>query len=276
MAATTLTGQAAAGDAAVLANEYRNFMIRITEDTTNKTAVGQRALIGSHTAGASPVYTLKNSASWTVTPSVGAKYVIENPNHVLLFTSGVVTTFTYQPITEIGCSMAADANWNTSYFAARGNAVGAGVMAEQAFSIVPESAKNVRHSFIFSFRGGNSSALDILDLAGAATGSWTNTASYGGLSTNVTFTTGSCGAHAAATQEGRYMFINHNGTQRFLRFDMKNNILEPWGYLRYSQGAAVVGRKLAALPFIDGATKLSFLHCLRNTGTEFFQMAINR
>jgi len=51
-AAGTITGQAAAGDASVLSNEYRNFQIRIVEDTVNTTAVGQRRVIASHTAGA--------------------------------------------------------------------------------------------------------------------------------------------------------------------------------------------------------------------------------
>ena len=68
-------GACCGGDSAVLVNEYRNFQIRIVEDTVNPTAVGQRRNITSHTAGASPVYTVP---AWTVTPSANAKFVIEN------------------------------------------------------------------------------------------------------------------------------------------------------------------------------------------------------
>jgi len=93
IAASTITGQAAAGDATVLANEYRNFQIRIVEDTVNPTAVGQRRIIASHTAGASPVYTL--GAAWSVNPSTNAKFVIEFPNLILLWSSGTAVTYTY-------------------------------------------------------------------------------------------------------------------------------------------------------------------------------------
>ena len=66
-------------------NEYRNFQIRIVEDTVNPTAVGQRRNITSHTAGASPVYTVP---AWTVTPSANANFVIENNgDRILLWAS---------------------------------------------------------------------------------------------------------------------------------------------------------------------------------------------
>ena len=48
--ASSITGQATGGDATLLANEYRNFQIRVVADLTNKTAVGQRRIITSHTA----------------------------------------------------------------------------------------------------------------------------------------------------------------------------------------------------------------------------------
>ena len=66
----------------VLANEYRNFQIRIVQDTVNPTAVGQRRNITSHTAGASPVYTVP---AWTVTPSANAIFVIENNGDRILY-----------------------------------------------------------------------------------------------------------------------------------------------------------------------------------------------
>ena len=95
----TVTGSAAGGDNNILANEYRNFQIRIVEDTTTPTAVGQRATIASHTAGAaSPLIVYTLGANWGVRPSNNAKYVIENPNVILLFAQAAGTTiYTYNP-----------------------------------------------------------------------------------------------------------------------------------------------------------------------------------
>jgi hypothetical protein len=93
-ASGTLTGQTASGDFGLVANEYRNFQIRIIEDTAIPTAVGQRRIIASHTGGAiAPVYTM--GAAWAVTPSATCKYVIEYPNLIIGKTSASTTTFVY-------------------------------------------------------------------------------------------------------------------------------------------------------------------------------------
>ena len=85
------------------------------EDTVIPTAVGQRRNITSHTAGASPVYTVP---AWTVTPSANAKFVIENNgDRILLWTTAQQTTYTY----KIGAN-----TWDTTTFATRGAAMGAG------------------------------------------------------------------------------------------------------------------------------------------------------
>ena len=52
-ASTSITGAVSTLDFAVVANEFRNFQIRIVEDTTTPTSVGQRRNITSHTAGPS-------------------------------------------------------------------------------------------------------------------------------------------------------------------------------------------------------------------------------
>lgn len=260
---TTLTGQASSGDAAVLANEYRNFQIRIVEDTAIPTAVGQRRNITSHTAGVSPVYTVP---AWTVTPSTTCKYVIENnDDRIILWSSASTSSFCY--------NIAAN-TWDTTTFAARGSAVGAGCKAEQAYGIVPDADKNARNSFIYSIRGGASSAIDVFDIAGAATGAWTNAINYGNLAT--TFTTGTSAAYDPNTNQGRYIYINQSGTQRNLRFDCLNRVLESWAFLRYAQGAVTVGEKSAMTFFYDGSTSLGFWMQLKHTGTEFFQIANQR
>jgi hypothetical protein len=107
--ASVITGQAASGHAAVLANEYRKFQIRILQDTVNPTAVGQRRNIASHTAGSSAVYTA--SRNWTVTPSSRAVFVIENNgDRILLWYAANTSTFTY--------NITANA-WDTATFGSR-------------------------------------------------------------------------------------------------------------------------------------------------------------
>ena len=261
VAAGTITGQAAAGDASVLANEYRNFQIRIVEDTTNKTAVGQRRIIASHTAGASPVYTL--GSNWTVTPSSGAKFVIENPNLILLRSSNTAVVYTYNYGTAT-CNngtntIAADA-WSATYFGNAGGAMATGAVALPSWGIVPDAAKNARHSFIYMFRGGNSSTLDVLDIAGGTTGSWSNAVVYDGA-TN--FNTGTCGQYAPSAQEGRFGYVNiytASGVNQIFRFDVKNRALSPITPTDWIQaGTAAQGGRLASYVAIDGSDKYTVL-----------------
>lgn len=262
-AATTLTGQAAAGDAAVLTNEYRNFQIRIIQDTAIPTAVGQRRKITSHTAGASPVYTV---ATWTVTPSTTATYVIEGSNDILLWSAGSTSTFVY------AAGYAADAAWSTAIYAVRGATMGAGCTSAWGFGITLDAGKNARFSNIFSFRGANVATLEVLDIAGGATGVWT-TATYG--NSGSLFTTGSCGEYDPWANSGRYIYINQNAIQRNLRFDLLDRVLEPFCFLRYGQFSAVVGGRVVTSVFIDGATFVSFLYQQRGGAVEFFECLIS-
>jgi hypothetical protein len=270
--ATTLTGMTSNvsgdGDATVFANEYRNFQIRIVKDTVNPTAVGQRARITSHTAGSSPVYTVP---TWAVTPSANAQYVIENDNSkILLWSSATATTYTYNTTSN---------SWDTTTFGARGSAVGAGCTANQAYGISRDTTGNARHSYIFSTRGGNSAAIDILDIAGGANGVWTNDPGYGMKGT--AFNTGTCSAYDPNSNGGRFIYFNQSGGQRHHRFDVLNRVIEPWKFMPYSQGTAAVAERLAIACFSDNyddpnATKLTYLLSMRMANVEVFQVALQR
>jgi hypothetical protein len=273
IAATTITGPSGP----LVANEYRNFQIRIVEDTTNPTAAGQRRKITSHTgkalatdANSVPVFTVP---TWTVTPSATAKYVIENSNEVLLFTSASATTYCYAP-QAIG-AQAAD-SWSSTTYAARGSAVGAGVCGFQAFGLTIDTDKNLRHSFLYSFRGGASAALDLLDLAGGATGLWSNAIVYG---SGPTLTTGSSLIYDPTTNGGKFAYININGLQNMYRFNAMTRQLNEWAQLRFTQGAALVGSKMAytvAIDPADSTKKIGNLICLKNTGAELFSLFLER
>lgn len=256
-AAGTLTGQATLGDSAVLANEYRNFQIRIVEDTTAPTAVGQRRIIASHTAGASPVYTL--GSNWAVTPSSTAKYVIEYPNLLILRTTANTTVYTYNYSSATinnGTNTIAANTWSTAYIGTAPGAHAAGGMLVPSFGIRPDTAKNARHSHVYFFRGGGASTLDLLDLAGGTTGSWTGAIVYDG---GVTFTTAAGGTYAPCENEGRFFYTNSYGSSvinQMYRFDVKNRVLAPFTPTDWIQaGTALVGNRLASFVAIDGTDK---------------------
>lgn len=227
------------------ANEYRNFQVRIVNDPTNLTAVGQRRRITSHTSGATAVFTVP---TWTVTPSAAATFVIENDDDKILLFTNQANVYTYNITAN---------TWDTSTWATP-VAGGAGTVAAHSHGIVRDVTSNARHSFIYRVRGGNANIIDVLDIAGAATGSWSNDIAYGNKGT--LFNTGTAGAADPITLGGRYLYLNVSGTQRTVRFDMRNRVLEPFAYLHHGGGGAVhVGGRLAMSYFFDGTTKIALL-----------------
>jgi len=253
-AAGTLTGQAALGDAVVLANEYRNFQIRIVQDLTNPTAVGQRRIIASHTAGASPVYTL--GTAWAVTPSATAKYVIELPNLLLLRTTANTTTYTYNygdaTVNNGTNSIAANA-WSTTYFGVAGAACAVGGMWAPSWGMQPDTDRNARHSHCHFFRGA-SATVDTLDIAGSITGTWSSAIAIDGA---VTLTTGTSGAYSPFDNEGRMHYMNiytASAINQIYRFDVKNRVLSPFTPTDFLQsGTAAAGNRMAAYCATDTA-----------------------
>lgn len=280
-AAGTITGQAAGGDATVLANEFRNFVIRIVEDTVNVTAVGQRRRITSHTGGASPVYTV--NGNWTVTPSSNAKFVIENNSEILLFGQNSTSVYCYASDT-IGSAQTGD-TWSTSIYGVKGGAGAAGSMAFQGFGVpttriygasAQDPSRNFRWSQIFVWRGGGTTTMDVLDIAGGSTGAWANASVYG---SGPTFAAGSCGVYdpnATAGSSGCVFYINQSGTTAFYRFNAATRQLNAWCQLRYSQGTAVAGDRMALKTFFDGATAVTMVVAQRSSGVECFDSLIHR
>ena len=253
--ASTLTGQASGGDAVVLANEYRNFQIRIVQDTTTPGAVGQRRIIASHTAGASPVYTL--GTAWTTQPSSSAKYVIELPNLLLLRSSATTTVYTWNytdASINNGTTTVASNAWSTTYFGAAPAANGAGGLWAPSFGIQPDVARNARHSFCYFFRGGATTTLDVLDIAGGTTGAWSGAIAYDGNTT--TIGTASTGCYAPFENEGRMFYVNAyvaSAANQFFRFDVQNRVLSPYTNTDFIQsGTAALGGRMAAYCAIDG------------------------
>lgn len=253
--ASSLTGQATLGDAVVKVNEYRNFQIRIVEDTVNTTAVGQRRIIASHTAGASPVYTL--GTAWAVTPSANAKFVIELPNLALLRSSATTTVYTYNytdATINNGTNSITTNSWSTTYFGAATVANAAGGMWAPSFGIQPDPARNARQSFCYFFRGGGAT-LDVLDIAGGTTGAWTAAITYDG-SPGAVPTTGSSGGYAPFDNEGRMFYMNFyvaSAVNQIYRFDVQNRVLAPFTPTDFLQaGVAALGNRMCCYVALDG------------------------
>lgn len=266
--ATHITGSGM--PAALAASEYANFQVRIVEDTVTPTAVGQRRRISSHTSGATGVFTVP---AWTVTPSASAKFVVENNNDLLLTAGTTTVVYSYA-----AGGYAADANWSTA--AAAGGAMqyanppaaaGAGGLWAPCYGCEVDSARNLRHSHLIWFRGAASTAVYRLDIANGASGTWS-----AALTTPITttLTTGASGVYDPVTMQGKYFYVNVNGTTRNWRFNVRELAMEPFADVRYSPGTAVVGGRCSMLYLIDGATKLGFLVVFGQVSSFLFEAPI--
>ena len=251
--ASTLTGQATNGDSGVAVNEYRNFQIRIVQDTVTPAAVGQRRIIASHTVGPSPVYTL--GTAWTTQPSSSAKYVIELPNLLLVRSTATTTVYTYNYsdlTVNNGTNNITTGAWSTTYFGAAPAANASGGMWAPSWGIRPDAGKNARQSFCYFFRGGVST-LDVLDIAGSITGTWTGAVTYDGA---LALTVGTCGTYSPFENEGRMFYLNlyvASAVNQMYRFDVQNRVLSPFTPTDFLQsGTAVLGQRMAAYCAIDG------------------------
>jgi hypothetical protein len=273
--ASTLTGQATLGDSGVVANEYRNFQIRIVQDTVTPGSVGQRRIIASHTAGPSPVYTL--GTAWTTQPSSSAKYVIELPNLALLRSSATTTVYTYNytdATINNGTTTLIANNWSTAYFGAAPAANAAGGMWAPSSGIRPDPGKNARQSFCYFFRGG-ATTLDVLDIAGSATGTWTGAIVYDG---SQTLTTGTTGCYSPYGSEGRMFYMNiyvASAVNQIFRFDVQNRVLSPYTPTDFVQaGTAVLGQRMAAYAAIDGTDKYDVVLLAAHLSTVAQEMVV--
>ncbi len=279
----TLTGQSVGGDNGVTANAYRNFVIRIVEDTSIPTANGQRRVISSHTGGlaTTPVYTL--GTAWTVTPSITAKYVIECPNLLLLqnITQSGMLTYNYTDMTiNNGTSSIAPFTWSSTYF----NATHGSVIASSAISLSSihhRPARNAdgvelsKHGYVYFFRG-SSSTLDRFDISGAINGLWANAITY---NNPVTLGVGSCGDIDGTTFEGEYAYIVSGGTATMYQFSIANPSLVPWVKLPLQSGTAVSGNRVCCLAHIpstavDQNDKLGMIYVQSHLSTNLYRSDI--
>ncbi len=257
---TTLTGQSLNGDASLIENQYRNFQLRIVEDTTTPASVGQRRRIISHTAGPSPVYAITGSQPWSPTPSINCKFVIENDNDKILFLTNSTTVYNY----NVGVNQWSTATWTTRPVAGSS----AGIGSEQIFGIVDDTL-NVKPSMIYSYRTGASfNIVDVLDISATPSGSWTSFAMTPNFVSSITPTTGMGFVYDGNSLEGRYIyfmaiFSAGAGPVGIFRLDVKSRqitAISPIPQIAGSTGDAIFN-KMSLSTVIDGTNKITLLHC---------------
>lgn len=262
---TSITSAALANPStpSLFTNEYRNFQVRIVEDTGTPTSVGQRRNITSHTSGNTPVFTVP---VWSVTPSTTAKFVIEqNDDRIAARTSGSTNMYSY--------SISGNAWDAATTWTAGGGAPAAGVMIAPCFGITRDPLGNRLQGQFWIFRGGVSPTVDMWDITAGSTGVWSLAVVFG-FSTQ-TFDTGDAGCYdpigpAQGTNKGRIFHFSLKATNINLRFDVMTGTLLPGPYLGYPTISALVGQRSFMVYTFDGTTVVpSFYIAISNSSYMF-------
>jgi hypothetical protein len=122
-----------------------------------------------------------------------------------------------------------------------------------SFGIRPDAGRNARQSFCYFFRGG-AATLDVLDIAGSITGTWTGAVVYDG-SPGAFPATGSGGCISPFENEGRMFYMNlyvASQLSQIYRFDVQNRVMSPYTPTDFLQsGTAALGNRVACYAALD-------------------------
>lgn len=256
------TGTATAGAATTLtdgvktwtANQWTNFQVRITAGT----GIGQVRTISSNTG------TVLTVPAWTINPDATSVYVIEgNQDHLYLAGNNAVTMYRYSRSSNTWTTLAP----TTARAAASSTGASLSWVGKTGDANWANESDIKDGRYIYAVRGGASSAIDRFDIAGgtAGAGAWL-AVTYPGA--QETFTTGS-----SADWSGRYLYIRKDATNRFFKYSIRGNYMEPLGTNTFADGAAVLGRRVWVKDY-DGTDVLKWVYALRNTGAELFRLPL--
>lgn len=269
-AASFATGTATAGAASTLTNSgkawatnmWANYQVRITAGTGN----GQIRAIASNTGTVLTV-----SSAWTVVPDATSVYSIEgSDDYFYLLGNNAVTMYRY--------SVSGNAWTTLAPTAARAGAMAGGGTADWIDNVSGwDNETAVAHyttalfkqngRYIYSFRGGASSTLDVYDIAA---NTWISGISYGNQME--TFTTGS-----HSVDFDGVIFIAKEATGRAFRFEInKNRLVGVSTNTNQSAlgGTVVEGDKMFVLPYKDGGTTVLFVYMLRHSSSDLVRMLL--
>ena len=246
------TGTATAGGATTLtngaknwtANQWTNYQVRITGGT----GIGQVRTIASNTP------TVLTVAAWTVQPDATSTYEITaNEDYLYLLGNAAVTMYRYSISGNTWTVMAP----TTARAAAPSTGMSAGVIGVSGETAWADETNIQDGRYIYSFRAGAGVLLDRFDIAGgtAGAGAWLNINYIG----TETFTTGS-----SAFIMGRYIFIRKDATNRFFKYSVRGNYIEPLTVNLYPDSTAALGQKIW-VKNLDSAASVQWLYSLGNT-----------
>ena len=257
-AATTMTN----GAKAWAADMWKNYQVRITAGT----GAGQIRVISTNNGTVLTV-----TAAWTTNPDATSVYAIEGNDDVFyLLGNNAVTLYKYTVSTD---------TWATiTPTAARAGAMAGGGTAdwidnaagwdnETAVDHYTTLLDKQNGRYIYSFRGGASSNLDVYDIAAST---WVSGIAYGNQME--TFTAGS-----SSVDLNGNVFITKEATGRVFTLEVDKNRLMPIATNTTQAalgGTAVEGDKMFVLPYTDGGTTIMFGYMLRHSGADLVRMMV--
>lgn len=238
-------------------NQWTNYQIRITAGT----GVGQAPRnVASNTANQ-----ITTSTAWTITPDTSSVFAIEaNDDNLYLLGNNNVAVYKYNRTANTWATMA-PTTARASAMVAWGGANWFGLTGDTDWA--NESAI-LDGRYIVSPRGGGSSAIDRLDLAGgtAGAGAWANMAYVGA---SETFTTGS-----SYDTNGQKLFMRKENTNRIFQYDIVYNQIMPFSTLEFPDGTAVIGDKMFTASLQDGTDFVDWLYVIQSTGQAVHRVMI--
>lgn len=242
-------------------NMWANYQVRITSGT----GVGQIRAITSNTG------TTLTVPTWTVNPDATSTYMIEaNDDSFYLLGNNAVTMYRFTVSSNTWATLAP--------VAARAGAQATGGTADHITEVIGwDNETQINHynntifkqngRYIYSFRGGASSTLDVYDIAA---NTWISGVAYGNQIE--TFTSGTSSVDGLG-----FIYINKEATGRIFRFDVSQNELVPVATNTNQValgGAAVVGDKMFIMPYHDGQTMIYYGYVMRHSAADLVRMMV--
>lgn len=249
-ASTTLTNSAKTWTT----NQWTNYQVRITAGT----GMGQTRTIASNTGTVLTV-----SVAWTTNPDATSQYAIEaNEDFIYFLGNNAVTMYRYSISANTWTTLAPTTARAGAPVAGMG-AVAIGKSGETAWadeSVIRDGR------YIYSPRGGATATIDRFDIAGgtAGAGAW-QALTYVGAET---FTTGS-----SYFAMGRYIYMRKDATNRFFKYSVRGNHVEPFTTDTFTDGAALLGQKIW-VKNLDTTNTVQWVYSLANTGTVLRRIMI--
>lgn len=221
-------------------NQWANSSVRIVSGL----GVGQSRLITSNTG------TTLTVPTWTTTPDSTSVYEIEGDENSLYYLgNNAVTMYRYNISANTWATVAPGV--------ARAGAPGVGMTANWVgitYDSVWGDENNILDGrYIYSFRGNGTANLDRYDIAA---NTWAAVV-YTGAET---FTTGS-----SADVSGRYIYIRKDATNRFFKYSVRGNYIEPVSTNFFPDGGGILGTKIW-VKYYDPNGIIKWLYSMMNSG----------